>query len=170
MFKKTLFAGLLIQSFSVLAANPAITSDIINNKGKKVGRITLTQGTEGVIVNIKASKLPAGYHGMHFHSVADCSDKASFKKSKGHVNPDNKPHGFKNSQGPHEGNLPNLIVAKNGKVEVELYTQMISLTSGSANLLDKDGSALIIHIDKDDHTSQPIGGSGSRIACAEIKK
>lgn len=170
MFKKTLFAGLLIQAFSVLAANPVITSDIINNAGKKVGRIALTQGTEGVIVNIKASKLPAGYHGMHFHSVADCSDRAGFKKSKGHVNPDKKPHGFKNSQGPHEGNLPNLIVAKNGKVEVELYTQMISLTSGSANLLDKDGSALIIHIDKDDHTSQPIGGSGGRIACAEIKK
>ena len=32
-----------------------------------------------------------------------------------------------------------------------------------------DGSALVIHATLDDDKSQPIGGSGARIVCAEIK-
>lgn len=169
MFKKTLLAGLISLPFSLQAANPVVSADIINNEGNKTGVVTLTQGTKGVLINIKAQNLPAGYHGMHFHTVGDCSDNEGFKNAKGHVNPWKKPHGFVNPKGPHEGNLANLIVTADGTVEVEMYSQMISLTAGNANLLDSDGSALIIHINKDDHDSQPIGGSGSRIACAVIK-
>jgi superoxide dismutase, Cu-Zn family len=170
MLKKTLIIGLMSLPFAINAANKVISTDIINNAGKKIGVVKLIQGTEGVLVNIKAQELPAGYHGMHFHAVGDCSDNdKGFKLAKGHVNPSKKPHGFVNPKGPHEGNLPNLVVAADGKVEVELYTQMVSLTSGNANLLDKDGSALIIHTNKDDHFTQPIGGSGARIGCAVIK-
>lgn len=170
MKNKILTIGLLALPFAIFAENIVIDADIINNSGKKIGTVKLTQGTEGIVVNIKAQGLPSGYHGMHFHAVGDCSDyDMGFKYSKGHVNPFNKPHGFVNSKGPHEGNLPNLVVAKNGRVEVELYTQMVSLSSGKAKLLDKDGSALIIHKDRDDHNTQPIGGSGGRIACAVIK-
>ena len=106
---------------------------------------------------------------MHFHKVGDCSDLAAFKSAGGHVDPHTKPHGFLNPNGPHEGNLPNLVVGSDGKAEVELYSEMVSLVSGPANLFDEDGSALIIHINRDDHMSQPIGGSGGRIACAVIK-
>jgi len=146
------------------------TSKIVNNEGKEIGELTLTQGTSGVLVKIKAAELPEGYHGMHFHAVGDCSDLKKFSSAKGHVDPHKKPHGFLNVKGPHEGNLPNLVVNSNGSVEVELYTELVSLTKGDANLLDQDGSALIIHQNKDDHRSQPIGGSGGRLACAEIKK
>ena len=59
---------------------------------------------------------------------------------------------------------------RDGTVEVELYSQLVSLTEGRANLLDADGSSLIIHENPDDHTSQPIGGAGGRIACAVIAK
>ncbi len=170
MFKKIIIAGLLTLPFSLQASGQVVTADIINTNGDKTGVVRLTQGNKGVLVNIKAQNLAIGYHGMHFHTVADCSDNnAGFKNSKGHVNPWKTPHGFINPEGPHEGNLPNLVVAGDGTVEVEMYTQMISLTQGKANLLDTDGSALIIHSDKDDHNSQPIGGSGGRIACAEIK-
>lgn len=144
-------------------------ANIIDNKGQIAGEVKLTQGTEGVLINIKAKGLTPGYHGMHFHSVADCSDHMSFKTAMGHVDPHQKPHGFLNPEGPHEGNLPNLVVAADGTVEVELYSQMVSLKSGEANLLDADGSALIVHINRDDHLTQPIGGSGDRVACAEIK-
>ena len=41
--------------------------------------------------------------------------------------------------------------------------------SGRLNILDADGSALIIHASPDDHSSQPIGGAGARIACAPIR-
>lgn len=143
-------------------------TDILNNHGQIIGSLTLTQGTEGVVVRLKARMLPPGFHGMHFHEVGDCSDHHTFTKSGAHIDPFKKPHGFLNPKGPHEGNLPNLIIGKDGRVEVELYSHMVSLVPGKTNLLDEDGSALIIHTDRDDHFTQPIGGSGARIACAVI--
>lgn len=170
---KSLTFGLIC--FFYLVANcvaepKTVEASIINNSNKEIGTVKVTQGTEGVLIYIKAKFLPPGQHGMHFHSVGNCSDLEAFKSAKGHVDPHHKPHGFLNPDGPHEGNLPNLIVGKDGTVEVELYSEMVNLKEGQASLLDTDGSALIIHINQDDHYSQPIGGSGARIGCAEIKK
>lgn len=142
---------------------------IINNDGKEIGHIALWQGTHGVVMNIRADGLPPGRHGMHFHAVGDCSDHAKFKSAGGHVMAESRPHGFFHEDGPHDGNLPNLIVNDDGSVHVELYSDMVTLNGYTAPLLDDDGSALIVHINGDDHHSQPIGGSGARIACAEIE-
>ncbi|MBD1917984.1 MULTISPECIES: superoxide dismutase family protein [Cyanophyceae] len=144
-------------------------ADLIANSGNAIGTVEVEQGHKGVLVKIQAKDLPPGYHGMHFHAVGDCSDLAAFKSAGGHVNPFDQPHGFRNPDGPHEGNLPNLVVAADGTVDVELYSDLVALDAGAAKLLDDDGTALIIHTDKDDHYSQPIGGSGGRIACAVIK-
>ena len=161
----------LFISFSTSAiAADSFEGEIIDKSGEVIGTLKLTQGSQGVVVNINVSGLPAGYHGMHFHAVASCDHAGGFKSAKGHVDPDKKPHGFLNEDGPHEGNLPNLIVGKDGSVEVELYSSLVSLSEGSANLLDADGSSLIIHANPDDHNTQPIGGSGGRIACAVIAK
>ncbi|WP_288758947.1 superoxide dismutase family protein, partial [uncultured Brevundimonas sp.] len=35
-------------------------------------------------------------------------------------------------------------------------------------LWDQDGSAVIIHANADDHSTQPIGGAGDRVACAAL--
>lgn len=166
-----LIAYIAASLFSAVAAAGAktATSELVNNQGERVGTVTLTQGTAGVLITLKVYGLAPGYHGMHFHGVADCSDHEAFKKAGGHVDPHKKPHGFLNPDGPHEGNLPNLIVDQGGTAELELYSQMVSLEQGPAKLLDQDGSALIIHANRDDHQSQPIGGSGDRIACAAIK-
>ncbi len=154
----------------IAVAGNSYETNIIGKSGENIGTLKITQGTEGVVIHIKAKNLPAGLHGMHFHTAAQCDHAGGFKSAKGHVDPDKKPHGFLNNKGPHEGNLPNLIVAKDGTVEVELYSQLVSLIDGRANLLDADGSSLIIHANPDDHTSQPIGGAGGRIACAVIAK
>lgn len=163
------FIAISLFSAAASAGTKTVTSEIVNNRGERVGTVTLTQGTAGVLMLLKVYGLPPGYHGMHFHSVADCSDHEAFKKAGGHVDPHKKPHGFLNPGGPHEGNLANLIVGQEGTAELELYSQMVSLEQGPANLLDQDGSALIIHANRDDHQSQPIGGSGDRIACAAIR-
>ena len=162
------FLSLAAFALNVHAENKVVNGDIVNNAGNKIGELRVEQGHKGIVINIQAKGLPPGYHGMHFHAVGDCSDAAEFKLSKGHINPYQLPHGFLNPKGPHEGNLPNLVVAGDGSVEVELYSTMLNLVEGETNLLDEDGSALIIHADKDDHTSQPIGGSGARIACAAL--
>lgn len=145
------------------------TADIINNAGDKVGIVFAKQGSEGVLLRLNMTNLPTGIHGMHFHNMGDCSDHKHFQAAGGHIDPLKKPHGFLNPNGPHEGNLPNLIVDNTGKVSVELYTQLISVRKGKIALLDKDGSTLIIHQNPDDHISQPIGGAGERIACGIFK-
>jgi Cu-Zn family superoxide dismutase len=170
-----LIATSLLLGCVLLFAAPAyadaetVQADILNNDGITIGSVTVEQTTQGVLVDLQAEAMPPGYHGMHFHAVGDCSDLAAFKSAGGHVNPFDTPHGFRNPDGPHEGNLPNLVVAADGTVEVELYSDLVTLTEGPAKLLDEDGSSLIIHTNKDDHYSQPIGGSGGRIACAVIK-
>ena len=167
-FYGIIFSLLLLPLHAVAA--DSYEAKIVGKSGEEIGTLKITQGTEGVVIHIKAENLPAGYHGMHFHAAAQCDHAGGFKSAKGHVDPDKKPHGFLNEKGPHEGNLPNLIVAEDGTVEVELYSQLVSLTEGRANLLDADGSSLIIHENPDDHNTQPIGGAGGRIACAVIAK
>jgi Cu-Zn family superoxide dismutase len=161
--------GLALIAYPAHAVALSTQADLIDNSGKTIGTVQVEQGHKGVLVNIQAKDLPPGYHGMHFHAVGDCSDLAAFKSAGGHVNPFDTPHGFRNPDGPHEGNLPNLVVANDGTVEVELYSDLVELDFGPAKLLDDDGTALIIHTDKDDHYSQPIGGSGGRVACAVIQ-
>ncbi len=145
-------------------------SKIIDNKGKEIGVAHYTQGNEGVLIEIKISGLKPGKHGMHFHEVGTCEDHDHFQMAKGHIMPTGKPHGYLHPEGPHEGNLPNLIVPKNGSVSVELYTDLISISGrgDKPSLLDDDGSVLMIHAKPDDHLSQPIGGSGERIACGVV--
>ena len=147
-------------------------ASIINNQGKTIGGAHFRQGPEGVLIEIQISDLPSGKHGMHLHETGTCEDHARFKMAGGHIMPTGRPSGYLNwNGGPHEGNLPNLIVHNDGTAHVELYTQLVSIEGGynAPILLDKDGSTLMIHINPDDHVSQPIGGSGARIACGVIK-
>jgi len=87
----------------------------------------------------------------------------------GHIEKE-KPHGFLHPEGPHAGNLPNLIVHDDGTAQVELYSNLVSIDGDAFPLLDEDGSTIMIHANVDDHKTQPIGGSGSRIACGVIRK
>jgi superoxide dismutase, Cu-Zn family len=65
--------------------------------------------------------------------------------------------------------LPNIEVDEDGKVNVSLHLTDITLKPGKDNsILDKDGSALVIHEGPDDYKTDPAGNSGDRIACAAI--
>lgn len=43
------------------------------------------------------------------------------------------------------------------------------LKDGKSLLMDEDGSALVIHAQKDDYRSDPAGNAGDRIACGVIE-
>lgn len=122
------------------------------------------------MLRIEARRLPQGWHGVHFHEKADCSD-AGFKGAGGHVHL-HKPivHGFLAEGANDAGDLPNIHVHGDGSVTVELYSTLVSVNGrdGRPALRDADGSALVIHANPDDYTTQPIGGAGDRIACAVI--
>ena len=155
-----------ITPFAASAANSA-GAEIINASGASVGKATLQQGPSGVLIRIEVWNLPPGAHGIHLHAVGKCTP--DFKAAGGHINPHQRPHGLLNPDGPDRGDLPNLFVAAGGAATAEFFTTRVSLTAGSAPLLDEDGSAFIIHEHPDDHTTQPIGGAAGRIACGVIK-
>ena len=164
-------AALLAAGLAVLPAQSAETAaaEIINSKGKVIGKATFEQTPTGVILYVEVNDLPPGPHGIHLHSVGAC--QPNFKAAKGHINPDGKKHGLRNPGGPDNGDLPNLFAAADGSAKAEFFTTKVSVSGGSQPaLLDGDGSALVIHANRDDHMSQPIGGAGGRIGCGVIKK
>lgn len=144
----------------------------IDRESKSVGTATLTESPHGVSIYLDLNGLPPGPKAIHIHSVGTCEDPAEgFVASKGHLNPDGKEHGLMNPAGPDAGDLPNLVVHQDGTVQAEMFTMRASLAGaeGRATILDEDGAALVIHINRDDHITQPIGGAGARIACGVIK-
>ena len=79
----------------------------------------------------------------------------------GHVNHGDPKasHGLLNAAGPDDGDLPNLYVDAQGHAEAEVFTTRarISRVGPGQWLWDEDGSALVIHANADDHSTQPIG-------------
>jgi superoxide dismutase, Cu-Zn family len=140
--------------------------------GQTVGEVRLTEGPHGVLIHVSAKGLPPGPKGIHIHQVGTCDDgDKGFVASGAHLNPTGKKHGLMNPEGPDAGDLPNLMVHADGSVEVEMFTTLASLTGqgGRAAILDDNGAALVIHENRDDHITQPIGGAGARRYCGVVK-
>lgn len=164
-------ATLLFAGAAVAQTPLTKTAMLKDGKGADIGTVTLTDAPKGVLVRVEASGLTPGWHGIHFHEKGDCSD-AGFKLSGGHVhNMGPSVHGLLNPKATDQGDLPNIHADADGKAMAELFSPFASLTAakGRANLLDADGSAIVIHASPDDYTTQPIGGAGARVACAVVK-
>jgi Cu-Zn family superoxide dismutase len=147
------------------------SSDLVGADGGTIGKITVTDAPHGVLLRITAKGLTPGWHGVHFHEKADCS-APTFKSAGAHVHSMTPvTHGLLNPQANDDGDLPNLYVAADGSVTVELYSTLVSLKGAGDRpaLLDADGSSVVIHANPDDYMTQPIGGAGDRVACAPIK-
>jgi len=144
---------------------------ILNAQGAEAGKATLTQGATGLLIKVEATGLTPGWHGIHIHATGQC--EAPFTSAGAHINHGDpqKPHGLLNAEGPDDGDLPNVFADAKGAVNAEVFTTHARLADKGPGqwLLDDDGSALVIHANADDHSSQPIGGAGDRVACAVIK-
>ncbi|MDQ0113968.1 superoxide dismutase family protein [Paenibacillus harenae] len=167
---------LMLQSQAFGAANahegnePAGASiSIVNAENQAIGKATLTQKGDKVMIHLEAEKLPPGKHGFHFHQFGKC-DPPDFKSAGEHFNPTHKQHGFNNPKGFHGGDLPNIEVGADGKVNADLETAVVTLQPGQPNSIIKaDGAALVIHEKADDYVTDPSGNSGGRIACGVVK-
>jgi Cu-Zn family superoxide dismutase len=135
--------------------------------GKLVGTAALSETTEGVIIVVQVSGLAPGYHGFHIHETGSCLEP-DFKSAGGHFNPFGKEHGRRNPQGPHAGDLPNLLVDPLGQAVVVVSAPLVTLGSGVNSLFKSGGTAFVIHSGPDDHLSQPTGSAGGRAACGRI--
>lgn len=128
--------------------------------GTPAGQATATEVAGGVRFTIDATGLPPGTHGAHVHTTGRC-DAPDFATAGGHWNPTAHKHGSMNPQGPHEGDLPNLIVGNDGRGTLGATVPGATL----AGLLDADGAAIVVHAGPDDLMTDPSGNSGGRIAC-----
>ena len=144
---------------------------LTNGEGASAGTATFRQGPTGVVIRIEATGLTPGWHGLHLHAVGQCQGPG-FQSAGVHVQhgAEAKPHGLLNADGDDAGDLPNLHADAAGNAFAEVFTTTAALVEGGPGqfLLDADGSSLMIHAQADDYVSQPIGGSGARVACGVI--
>ena len=138
-------------------------SPLINSSGQTIGSVRAWQTTGGVSFRVYATGLPHGVHGIHVHPIGRC-DPPDFSTAGTHWNPTGKQHGLNNPNGPHAGDMPNVTVAANGVLNEIVVLPHATMTQ----LLDQDGSSIMIHANADDYVSQPAGNSGAKIACAVI--
>jgi Cu-Zn family superoxide dismutase len=146
----------------------SVVATLKDRQGRSVGTVTVTETPHGLLVRGTVEGLPPGAHAIHFHETGKC--EPPFASAGGHFNPAQKAHGVLSPGGPHAGDLPNLMVPASGKLDFEIFAPGLSLSTGSAAVLDADGTAVVVHAKADDHVSQPAGDSGDRIACGVLAR
>ena len=112
-------------------------ADIINPQGQKIGTAKIFAAREGVNIELNASQLPPGIHGVHIHNVGKC-DGADFTSAGPHLNPYTKKHGKDNPEGPHAGDLLNLEVNAGGIAKATLLDNMVTLSDGPNSIFHDD--------------------------------
>jgi superoxide dismutase, Cu-Zn family len=135
--------------------------------GGRVGTAQLSDSYAGVVVSASVTGLGLGGHAIHIHEVGKC--ESPFASAGGHFNPERRKHGFKNRDGYHLGDMPNIDMPAAGILKFEMVLHGVTLT-GSNGLLGGDGTSIVIHSSKDDLLTDPAGDAGGRQACGVIRK
>jgi Cu-Zn family superoxide dismutase len=146
---------------------PRATAQLQPTKGNKAfGEATFEQVGDKVRVVVFVQGLkPGEEHGLHIHEAGDCSSGDGMS-AKGHFNPLGKPHGHHGGAERHSGDLPALKANKEGRANIQVDLDLITVTPGPASII---GRGLIVHADPDDYKTQPTGNAGARIACGVIQ-
>jgi superoxide dismutase, Cu-Zn family len=152
----------------------ALTITLRQSNGSKVGvaHLAAASPTAAVDVRVSVRRQQPGFHGFHIHAVGKC-EGPSFMSAGGHVqaNP-------AQSHGDHIGDMPSLLVKRNGTASLRFTTDRFDL----GDLRDADGSAVMIHAGPDnfanippryapngpDQQTKDTGDSGDRAACGAI--
>lgn len=155
--------------------------------GKAIGRLTLRPQRGGALsVSVVVRGLSPGFHGFHIHAIAACDPAARnpagalapFTTAGPHWNPGNVPHG------DHPGDFPTLLANRAGQARATFTTDRFRIPE----LLDMDGSAVIVHANRDNQANIPsryqsgsppaagpdgetlaTGDSGARVGCGAIR-
>ena len=167
---RTLFAAavLVLAGCQTMPADaPRATAGLQPTKGNQTsGTVTFMQAGSKVRVHVIVTGLKPGQeHGFHVHEAGDCSSGDGMS-AKGHFNPHGKPHGHHGSAERHAGDLPSLRSGKDGRANIQVEMDIITVTPGPASIV---GRGLIVHADPDDYKTQPTGNAGARIACGVIQ-
>ena len=164
-------------SFEWPAANAqpdeAAVARVRDSAGVTKGQARFAQQGPSVWIEIQVSDLPPGFHGFHIHAVGTCDPATAFMSAGGHLDPASVNHP------DHAGDLPSLYVTADGTGALGLRTDRFTVSA----LFDADGSALVIHADRDnfghipdrygvtpDATTLETGDAGPRLACGMLEQ
>lgn len=148
----------------VWAASLTIPMYLVDDHGQSnIGTVTVKDMRCGMLLIPNIHQLPPGIHGFHIHEKPLCADKGM--AAGGHLDPkhSNKHQGPYQPHG-HKGDLPVLIVDKNGQSNLPIFAPFLSVA-------EIKNHALMIHADSDNYSDYPekLGGGGARIACGVIQ-
>ena len=143
--------------------------------GAFVGTVRLAPRHGSVVVTGRFKDLTPGFHGFHFHAVGRC--EPPFTSAGGHHNPSGVGHG------QHDGDLPPLLVQQDGTAVTVTESDRFDV----AELLDADGTAIVVHAGADnlgnipdryvstetgqagpDSDTAATGDAGDRVACGVL--
>jgi superoxide dismutase, Cu-Zn family len=172
----SLLLGLITGAGGASAREQKASAVLQNAAGQTVGTMKLVEEGDAVLVRTEVGGLTPGFHGFHVHSVGQCTPP--FTSAGGHFNPGGMGHG------DHAGDLPSLLVMDDGTAWLRFQTDAFEIE----DLFDADGSAIIVHADRDNfahiptryhsHTEDSFGpdsatlatgDAGARIACGVVR-
>lgn len=164
----------LAQEASPLAGTPVsagqgVDATLRDAEGNDVGYAALTEVAGGEVqinVYVEPGTLEPGEHGIHLHEtgVCDAEGDEPFTSAGGHYNPTGASHGGPDDEEAHAGDLGNIATGEDGDASAVITSDRFSL----AELNDADGSALVIHAERDDLETDPGGDSGRRVVCGVV--
>ena len=117
--------------------------------GAERGGVLFTQEADRVRVQVAATGLTPGWHGFHVHAKGDCTvgDPANpFTAALGHLGT-----ALAHGTAGHDGDMPLLYVNADGVARATFRTDNFTF----AQLLDADGSAVIVHAAADNYANIP---------------
>jgi superoxide dismutase, Cu-Zn family len=158
-----------------ISSKKHVKVELYDAAGAAVGVVKLTKQGDTVIVRGETQGLTPGFHGFHVHAVGQCV--APFTSAGGHYNPGGAGHGS------HAGDMPSLLVLDDGTAQAQFATDNYTIDE----LLDADGSAIIVHAAPDnfanistryqsttegvfgpDSVTLATGDAGARVACGVV--
>jgi Cu-Zn family superoxide dismutase len=148
---------------------PTATASLFDSAGTRVGVATFSDSGGAGHLAVSVTGLNPGRHGMHVHENGSCSGP-DFQSAGGHFNPDGKKHGTQNPEGPHAGDLPNLVAEEDGSADTTVSMSANLLTEGPSSMLGAQQRSFVIHADPDDEKTDPSGNSGARVVCGVIER
>ncbi|MGW0158104.1 superoxide dismutase[Cu-Zn] [Mycobacterium sp. NPDC003323] len=174
---------------AVPAGTERLSAQLVTADGTPVADATLdfADGFARITVKtVESGILSPGFHGMHIHSVGECEpdseppgggDRGDFLSAGGHF------QAAGNTGHPASGDLTALEVRSDGTAELVTTTDAFT----AQDLLDGEGTALMIHEDEDnfghipdrytgpggsagpDEDTLATGDAGARVACGVIE-
>ncbi|MBN9010784.1 MAG: superoxide dismutase family protein, partial [Rhizobiales bacterium] len=135
--------ALLAFVFAVTAlpavADESATVTVRDTYGQLVTTLTLSDAGNGVLVTGTVSGIDPGPHAIHFHEKGVC--EPPFETAGGHFNPTGHQHGILNAEGHHAGDMPNVVMPKEGEGTIQIFAAGVTLArDAEGSLRDGDGT------------------------------